>query len=79
MTTSLSPRVGSIAASAGRSTPGIVRSASFAIAMSAPVLPAETAAPASPDFTALIAMLIELLFLRIATLGLYVPSTIISQ
>ncbi len=39
------------AASAGRSIPGMVRRASLAIAISAPVLPALTAAPASPAFT----------------------------
>ena len=33
---------------AGRSMPGIVLSSNFAIAISAPVLPAETAASASP-------------------------------
>src|SRR3546814_8514732 len=59
MTRSLSPSVGSSAASAGRSMPCIVRSDSFAIAISAPVLPAETAACASPDFTAAIASPIE--------------------
>ena len=48
------------AASAGRSIPGIVRSASFAIAISAPVLPALTAADAWPSFTALMARPIEL-------------------
>src|SRR3546814_5990848 len=59
ITTSLSPSVGSSAASAGRSIPGIVRSASFAIAIKAPVLPADTAPPASPRFTASIASPIE--------------------
>ena len=79
MMASLSPSVGSIAASAGRSTPGMVRSASFAIAISAPVLPADTAAPAWPAFTAAIAIAMELLFLRIATLGLSDPSTTLSE
>src|SRR3546814_2465144 len=74
ITTSLSPSDGSSAASAGRSIPGIVRSASFAIAISAPVLPAETAPPASPRFTASIASPIELPRpLRSAWLGLSSP------
>ena len=59
MTRSLSPSVGSKAASAGRSMPGMVRSASLAIAISAPVLPPETAACASPSFTAAMARPIE--------------------
>jgi hypothetical protein len=46
MTRSLAPSVGSKAASAGRSMPGMVLSASFDIAISAPVLPPETAASA---------------------------------
>ena len=58
------------------SIPGIVRSASLAIAISAPVLPADTAPPASPRFTASIASPIEVLFaLRIAWLGLSSPVT----
>ena len=49
----LSPRsVGQIAAIAGRSMPGSGFRQNFAIAISAPVLPAETAAPASPSRTA---------------------------
>ena len=44
MTQSVSPSVGSSAASAGRSIPDMVRSASLEIAISAPVLPAESAA-----------------------------------
>ena len=52
MMTSSSPNVGSSAASAGRSSPGMVRSASLLMAIRAPVLPALTAAPASPRFTA---------------------------
>ncbi len=44
--------VGQIAAMAGREMPGSVRSTNFAIAISAPVLPADTAASASPFFTA---------------------------
>ena len=51
--TMLSPRsVGQMAAIAGRSIPGIGLRQNFAMAISAPVLPAETAAPASPSFTA---------------------------
>ena len=70
MTRSLSPSVGSKAASAGRSIPGMVRSASLAIAISAPVLPADSAASALPSFTALIAMPIEVVLARrIAWLG----------
>ena len=49
----LSPRsVGQIAAIAGRSMPGSGFRQNFAIAISAPVLPAETAAPASRSRTA---------------------------
>ena len=80
MTTSLSPSVGSKAASAGRSMPGIVRSASLAIAISAPVLPPETQALASPSFTAAIARPIELVLARrIAWLGLSSPAMTSSQ
>ena len=51
--------------------PGMVRKASFAVAISAPVLPALTAALASPVFTAFIAMPMELvLALRKAALTL---------
>ena len=58
--TMLSPRsVGQIAAIAGRSMPGIGFRQNFAIAISAPVLPAETAAPASRFFTASIARHID--------------------
>ena len=47
--TTLSPRsVGQSAAIAGRSMPAMVRRQNFAIAISAPVLPAETAKSASP-------------------------------
>ena len=50
--TMLSPRiVGQIAAIAGRSTCAIVRRQNFAMAISAPVLPADTATSASPFFT----------------------------
>ena len=77
MTTSLSPSVGSSAASAGRSMPGMVRSASFDIAISAPVLPDDTAAPASPVFTAWMARPMEdFLDLRSAWLGLSVAATL---
>ena len=63
------------AASAGRSMPGMVRSASLAIAISAPVLPPDTAASASPSFTALIAMPIEVVLARrIAWLGFSSPA-----
>ena len=51
--------VGQIAAIAGRSMPAIMRRLNFAIAISAPVLPAETATSASPFFTASIASHIE--------------------
>ena len=55
-----SPRsVGHIAAIAGRSIGAIVCRQNFAIAISAPVLPAETAQSASPVFTASIACHIE--------------------
>ena len=55
-----SPRsVGQIAAIAGRSMPAIVRRLILAIAISAPVLPAETATSALPFFTASIASHIE--------------------
>ena len=70
MMTSVSPSVGSSAASAGRSIPGMVRSASLDIAISAPVLPPDSAASALPSFTALIAMPIEVVRARrIAWLG----------
>ena len=76
MTTSLAPSVGSGAASAGRSMPGSVRSASFAIAISAPVLPADTAASARPCFTWSMAMPIDVfLARRIAALGLSLDPT----
>ena len=45
-------KVGQIAASAGRSICCIVRRQNFAMAISAPVLPADTATSASPFFTA---------------------------
>ena len=48
-------RVGHRAAIAGRSMPGMVLRLNLAIAISAPVLPAETAASASPFLTASIA------------------------
>ena len=52
----LSPRrVGNSAAIAGRSIPGSVFSTIFAIAISAPVLPAETTQSALPSATASIA------------------------
>ena len=48
----------------------MVRSASLAIAISAPVLPPDKAASAWPSFTALIAMPIEVVLARrIAWLG----------
>ena len=57
---STAPRtVGQRAAIAGRSMPGMVLSWNFASAISAPVLPAETARSASPRFTASIAIDIE--------------------
>ena len=55
-----SPRaVGQIAAIAGRSMPGSMRRQNRAIAISAPVLPAETATSASPFLTASIASHID--------------------
>ena len=51
--------VGQIAAIAGRSIPAIMRRLNRAIAISAPVLPAETATSASPFFTASSASHIE--------------------
>ena len=51
--------VGQRAASAGRSMPFMVWRQIFAIAINAPVLPAETAASASPRFTASIAIHME--------------------
>ena len=54
------PRVvGQIAAMAGRSMCGMVRRQTFAIAIKAPVLPAETATSASPFLTASIAIHID--------------------
>src|SRR4029078_5508567 len=44
--------VGQMAAMAGRSTPAMVFRQNFAMTISAPVLPAETAAPAWPSRTA---------------------------
>ena len=80
MTTSCSSSVGIRPASAGRSIPGIVRSASLLIAISAPVLPALTAAPASPLFTASIARPIEVFFARrSAAVGFSLPPTTSSQ
>ena len=64
ITRSVSASVGNSAASAGRSIPGMVRSASLAIAIIAPVLPPETAASALASFTALIAMPIEVVRAR---------------
>ena len=61
---------------AGRSTPGRVLSTTLAIAISAPVLPAETAAAAAPSFTALIASrMLVLRPCRRATEGLASPAT----
>ena len=58
--TTESPRaVGHIAAIAGRSMPGSMRRQNRAIAISAPVLPAETATSASPFLTASIASHID--------------------
>ena len=69
-----------IAASAGRSIPGMVRSAILLIAISAPVLPALTAAPAAPVFTALTARpMLVVLARRIARLGSSSPPTTSSQ
>ena len=51
--------VGHRQASAGRSTPEIMRRQIFDMAISAPVLPAETATSASPFFTASTAIHIE--------------------
>ena len=51
--------VGHSAAIAGRSIPGIVLRLNFAIAISAPVLPADTATSASPFFTASMASHID--------------------
>ena len=44
--------VGQMAAMAGRSTPAIVFRQNLAMTISAPVLPADTAASARPSFTA---------------------------
>ena len=77
-----SPRsVGHIAAIAGRSISGIVRRQTLAIAISAPVLPAETAQSASPFLTASIACHIEEARRpdRSAWLGLSVILTATSQ
>ncbi len=68
----LSPRVvGHMAAIAGRSIVAMVLRQIFAIAISAPVLPAETQASESPSRTAWIACHIEDLPrpVRMATLG----------
>ena len=51
--------VGQIAAIAGRSIPAMVRRLNLAIAISAPVLPADTATSASPFFTASMASHID--------------------
>ena len=76
MTTSVSFIVGSNADKAGRSMPGMVRKASLAIAISAPVLPALTAALTSPDFTALTAIPMDVVLeLRSACPGLSSPDT----
>jgi hypothetical protein len=58
--TTLSPRmVGQMAAMAGRSMSAMVRRQNFDIAISAPVLPAETQASASPFLTASMARHME--------------------
>ena len=50
--TAVTPRrVGQLATAAGRSSPPAMRSSSLEMAISAPVLPPETAAAASPRFT----------------------------
>ena len=59
-TTDIPLDVGSGEAMAGRSTPGTIRSSTLASAISAPVLPAEITACASPSFTASIARRMEL-------------------
>ena len=77
-----SPRsVGHIAAIAGRSICDMVRRQTLAIAISAPVLPAETAQSASPFFTASIACHIDDVRrpARRAWLGLSVILTATSQ
>ena len=80
MITSCSSSVGSKAASAGRSIPGMVRRASLLIAMRAPVFPALTAAPARPSFTALTASPIDVVLARrSARLGSSSPPTTSSQ
>src|SRR5918996_1305618 len=56
--------VGIIAASAGRSTPGNVPITIFAVAIAAPVLPAETKPSARPSITSFDPILKELFFLR---------------
>ena len=73
---SVSPSVCRRAASAGRSIPGSIRNDSFAIAISAPVLPDDTAAAARPCFTRSIAMPIDVFFARrIAWLGFSLEPT----
>ena len=68
--------VGSTAARAGRSMPGMVRSENSDIAIRAPVLPAETAALALPCFTASMAMPIDVVRARRrAWLGLSLMAT----
>ena len=80
--TTLSPRsVGQIAAIAGRSMLAMVRRQNLDIAISAPVLPAETQTSASPVFTASIAFHIDDFQRpwRSAWLGLSSMRTAISQ
>ena len=80
--TTLSPRrVGQIAAIAGRSIVAMVRRQNFAIAISAPVLPADTQTSASPFLTASIAFHIDDFQRpwRSAWLGLSSIRTAISQ
>ncbi len=57
--------VGIIAASPGRSTPGSVPSTIIAVAIAAPVLPADTKPSAWPSLTSFIPILKELFFLRL--------------
>ena len=59
-----SPFVGIMAASAGRSTPGSVPITIFAVAIAAPVFPAETKPSARPSLTSFVPILKELFFLR---------------
>ena len=61
--TALPLRVGKAEASAGRSTPGNMPCTILAVAMTAPVLPAETTHCASPVFTRREATRMELSFL----------------